>query len=263
MANQQIDPLDRLVIVSDHQARYADWATHAAVCMFLKDFQPHTLVVNGDLLDLEAISTFRSSLTKRQSILEDIHAGSDILRHYRITCPKARIVLIEGNHEARLSHYILDHAAELEGLPGLTIPDLLDVKALNIEYVGPYGRGIDWHGIYIYHGARLSAHAAASAHAEYVDAGTSGASGHTQRLGAYYVTDRVGPHAWFESGCLCRIDPDGAPPSARGPRVNNWQQGFVVGYYHAGAELWNLYPVHIWNHQFVWADKLYGGHNGP
>ena len=247
--------LDTIVICSDQQARYDDRVTGEAFYSFLSDFRPTLLVNNGDLFDFESLGTFRKTLVERASLMEDVRAGLDILMREAGASPRSRIILIEGNHEERLTRYLLDNAEALSTVPGLQVSEFLDLEDLGVEYVGPYGKGIDWHGVEIYHGALVRSDSAYTAKAEFLQTGTSGVSGHTHRLGAYYKSDGAGPHAWYEGGCLCNVVGENVPPDARGPRVRNAQQGFLYGY--ATSDIWNLYQVHITNHQFIVEGKLY------
>jgi hypothetical protein len=245
---------DRIVISSDHQARYDDRETEQAFLYFLEDWKPQTAVLNGDLVDLQALGKYRASLDERKSLMPDVEAATSILKNEKSALPKkTRMVLTAGNHEERLANYLLDRAAELENVPGLAIETLLGLDKLGVEYVGPYGAGIDWHSVFIYHGTRVTKGAAAQ---EMADRWTSGVSGHTQRLGDAYYTDGMGEnHGWYEDGCMCRVDPEGAPPSVRGPKQNNWQQGFVIGEY-IGSK-WSMTTIHIGNHEFVYNGNLY------
>jgi hypothetical protein len=251
--------METLVVASDHQARYYDKRTHKAFLEFLHDFQPTTGIVNGDLVDLEGLSKFRTSPSKRMSVVDDIKAGRQILEDYINASPDTDWHLTAGNHEERLENFLIDHAPELTELPGLTLEELLGVDELGVTYHGPYGAGVDWHTIHVYHGKAVSSFSSYSARKEFDINLTSGITGHTQRLGQYYFTDGRGRvHVWFEAGCMCEINPRNAPPSGRGPRQNNWQQGFVVVYWESN-ERWSGYTVPIVRHGFLWGGKEYSG----
>ena len=245
---------DRIVISSDDQARYNDRELEAAFLYFVEDFKPTLAVKNGDLVDLQAVGKYRASLAERQTLKEDIEAGVQILLNLRTALPQgARIVLTAGNHEERLENYLKDQAPELEGLVGLTLPELLHLKELGVEYFGPYGSGFEWHSVFIYHGMFHTKQAGVK---ELAARWTSGVSGHTQRLTVTHFTDGMGvPHAWYEDGCMCRVDPEGAPPSMRGPIQNDWQQGFVIGEFR--DHCWQLTPIHAYKHQFIYDGTLY------
>jgi len=240
--------MEKIVILSDQHARYHDRRTEDAVLNFLSDFKPNLIVNNGDLFDFEALSSFRKTLAARASLEEDKAWGNALLCAQRAVVPDAEIVLIEGNHEERLERYLLDNAEALSA--SLNVPGFCELPDY-VEYIGPYGMGLDWHGVLVYHGSRLGIN---PSKAELLDAGTSGVSGHTHRLGSYYHTDRSGAHAWYMGGCLCNINGPDVPPSFRGPRLNDWQQGFVVGIW---DETWSLYQVSITDHKFIFDGKRY------
>ena len=244
-----------MTFLTDHQARFVDWETHQSVLKFLKDFRPETIIVGGDLIDAESLSKFPTSLEGRQTLMDDIEAGRKVLADYRKACPKARIIWVFGNHCARLQRFLRNNAPELENLESLRLEELVGTKELNVEVLNEYGDGVNWHDMYAFHGTKTSKHSAYSAKAEFEDEGGSGMSGHTHRIGVHIRTDRAGTHGWYEGGCLCRVDPKGAPPSFRGPRQNNWSQGLLVGYAQDG--IWNVYPVVITEHKFIWNGKLY------
>lgn len=246
--------MDKIVILSDHQARYTDRLTWRAVLKFLGDFQPNVIVNAGDLFDLEALSSFPKTLEARASVEKDLRAGRALVKSEMVVCPHAHVVLVEGNHEARVWRYLQDNAPEMRSVVPVK-EFLLGPLADGVQYVGPYGAGYEWHTLLIPHGAHVSKRSAYSAHAELEEAGTSGVSGHTHRLGSTYFTDREETHAWYENGCLCYIRGPHVPPSVRGPRVQDWQQGFSVGYYEGGV--WNVYQVSVTRHRFIWEGKTY------
>ena len=243
--------MEKLVVVSDIQIDYQDDESLHAVGKFLRDFQPDTFVLNGDIVDMTALSMFRLTLEQRGSL----ETQREILRYYldswRHTLPDARIIYVMGNHEQRLHNYIDQNAAELAFLKTdeLSFEGFADLHRYGIELVRPWGAGFDWHGVLITHGVLYNDNAAKS---NLLKEGTSGISGHSHRLGTYYRTNRSGAHMWVQGGCLCRVDGDKPPPNR--PGVDDWQQGFVVGYW---DHIWNLYPVSITNHHFLFEGKAY------
>ncbi len=84
------------------------------------------------------------------------------LAQLRMAAPTARICMLEGNHEMRLRKVLNDVACgELRTLrpadkPSgpelLSIPYLLSLDKLDVEYVEPYGKGHWWRGIHFHHG---------------------------------------------------------------------------------------------------------------
>lgn len=262
----------KLVVLSDMQINYQDRQTVAAVHKFLADFRPDTLVLNGDIVDMTALSRFRLTLKQRSELERQRYELRWELASLRETLPDANIVYILGNHEQRLVNYIEDNAPELEFLADdeLSFYRFADLdfhhaglwRAMPIKLVAPYGEAYEWHGVTITHGTKVVDN---TAKASLITEGSSGVSGHTHRMGSYFKTDRSGAHAWFEGGCLCSLRAPHSPPPTL-PGVRDWQQGFVVGYGAHGEEpehtsqMWNLYPVHITDHKFIWGGQLYDGH---
>jgi hypothetical protein len=163
-------------------------------------------------------------------------------------------VVIEGNHEERLAKFLRDQAPELDDLPGLTVERLLEIPSRpNVEYVGPYGAGIDWHSVHIYHGRYTGTNAGRR---ELASRWTSGISGHTQRLSATYFTDGFGvPHAWFEDGAMTIVEPGKMAPARYRQVQPDWQQGLVIG--EAEGDNWNVEPIAMYKQQFVRNGRLY------
>lgn len=244
--------MTKLVVVSDLQIGYQDDESLASVSKFLKDFQPDTFVMNGDIIDMTSLSRFALTLEERASLSVQRFGLLNRLVHWRQVMPYAKMVYVMGNHEERLQRYMTENAPELEGL--LNFRTFAGLDEINVTLVEPYGAGYEWpergkHKVLITHGELIRVNTAA---ANMEVEGGSGITGHTHRLSSHYRTNRTGAHAWYEGGCLCRID--GVVPPAR-PGVQNWQQGFIVGY--ATERMWNVYQVSITNHQFVWGGKLY------
>ena len=244
--------MDKLVVMSDLQINYQDDKTLGSVFKFLGEFQPQTLVLNGDVIDMTALSHFGMTLEQRASLDVQQQQLGAVLEKLRRTVPEARIVYVMGNHEQRLHDYIDENAAELGFLKGdeLSFEKFAGLARYGIELVRPWGNGFDWHGVLITHGSIIREN---TAKANLLREGTSGVSGHTHRISSFYKTNRSGSHAWVEGGCLCSIR--GAKPPPNTPGVVDWQQGFVVGYWDSG--IWNLYPISITSHCFIFNGQLY------
>lgn len=248
------DKMKTMVTVSDLQIPYQDDVTLEVVDEFLADFQPDTFVMNGDINDFAGLSKYRLTLEQRQSVQDELAELQRRLAVWRSIMPNTKMVYIMGNHEARLEAYLVDHAPELEFLSDgeLSFANLAGLADLDIELVAPYGAAYDWYGFLITHGTLVRTN---TAKANYEKEGSSGLSGHTHRASSFFKTDRSGPHAWYEGGCLCMVDAPNSPPPTN-PGVNNWQQMIIVGYAW-GYNRWNIYPVSITEHEFVWNGKLY------
>ena len=110
-----------------------------------RQFQPDTIVINGDWLDM---SEWSDKFTREpefffttQPALFETHFW---LQKLRRTNPNARIVYIEGNHEVRLRNSIVNHLASLASFVSVSLESigslstLLGLESLGIEYLGGY-----------------------------------------------------------------------------------------------------------------------------
>src|SRR3989442_14579041 len=82
---------------------------------FLRRERPDWLILNGDFQDFWEIARFDLAPRAGKAFREEITIGRRILRSFRRVLPKARITWIEGNHEFRLRHYLIQNARELYG----------------------------------------------------------------------------------------------------------------------------------------------------
>ena len=185
----------------------------------------------------------------------------------RAIAPEAEIRLIEGNHDVRVQKSIIRNAKEAFGLrragttpkdwPVLSIPFLLRLDELGIEYIGGYPAGITWvnDNLACIHGLKVRS-SSSTAKAVVDDERGSIIFGHVHRLETEYKTVRTrhGEKTRFaaSAGCLCRID--GAVPSMKSgidpmgrplQTWENWQQGMVFVDYVPGDGGYNLNPVYI------------------
>lgn len=208
--------------------------------------QPDRVVLVGDLLDLPNFSRYEQTPEFAQTTNASLEYAHRFLKTIREMLPEAEIVYLAGNHEARLLASIRKNLMEAYGirrageeLPLFSIPSLLALDKLNVEYVEGYPAGRYYINptLMIMHGVASQKTRAAKSNT--TNEGTSSISGHTHRIEAYARTVRTHDGARqtfaFSSGCLCRID--GAVPSMHGsqdlygrPLTNfeDWQQGFGI-----------------------------------
>jgi predicted phosphodiesterase len=189
-----------------------------AVDCFVRECEqesPDVIVLNGDLMDFYKLSRF-SKDPKGRDPEEEIDMCRDFLSTLRNAVPDAKIYYTIGNHETRLTKYVLDNAPYISGL----IENVFDL--LKIDEFGVVGcSSLLLNDKFIFkHGTRLGNKSGLSAIKELEAHYLSGASGHTHRL-AKYTTRKSGKRfVWFETGCLCTLDPEYMSQP-------DWQQGFA------------------------------------
>lgn len=205
----------------------------------------------GDLLDNDAISQHNVGkprlVAAAPTVLESFdYANKWLDRHLRILhkkSPKAKKVLIEGNHEWRTERYA-DKNPELAGL--VNVPRALHLKSREIEWVPFWSRGETYRvgKLHFAHGRFTIQHHAAK-HVR--DFGCCVVYGHTHDIQCFPVKKRGNQHniAAWSMGCLCEY----AQAYMQG-RPHNWQHAFgVVCFFPDGA--FQVMQIPITRHQFV------------
>lgn len=210
---------NKFIVVSDIHYPYHDAKAIKCVLDFIQDKDIDTIILNGDILDFYDVSSFDKDPDRVNSLQKEIDMSTKFFKKLRTIKPDARIVFIKGNHEFRLERYLKKHP-ELYSLDALKLPNLLDLKKYNIEYSD---KGIKLGNLKIIHGDMVRKFSGYTARGELEKHDSSGISSHTHRGGVYYYRTPERYLAWFESFCLCDLNPE---------YINepNWQQGFLYGY---------------------------------
>lgn len=225
-----------------------------------KQYQPDKVQILGDFLDLASQGRFAQEASFAQTTQEALNTGHTFLATLRAACPDAEIIVIEGNHDKRMQNFIEANALAAFGLkraglpeswPVMSLPYLLRLDELGIEYVDAYPAATDWDNNTTrnIHGTKANSRGSTTAQyvAELPHLNTW--AGHTHRVEVTYRSVMGERGKAIESysanpGCLCRVD--GAVPSVNGAIgadghaasiVENWQQGFGLAYYN-DTESW-------------------------
>ena len=223
-------------------------------------FQPDKIQILGDFLDLASQGRFAQEAAFANTTQESLNTGYKFLAALRTVCPDAEMVVIEGNHDKRMQNFIEANALAAFGLkradmpdswPVMSLPYLLRLEELNIQYVDAYPAATDWDNDTTrnIHGTKANSKGSTTAQYVHQIPHLNTWAGHTHRTEITYHSV-IGPRGdAIESysanpGCLCRVD--GAVPSVNGAIgadgtaakiVENWQQGFGLAYYN-DTESW-------------------------
>jgi len=189
------------------------------------------------------------------------------LRQFRELLPQARIAFLEGNHEKRLRLALMDHlpaAYELRAVdeidlpPALSMPKLLALDSLGVEWVGGYPKGQTWlnDGLVVDHGERASSTPGGTARATVEEQNVAAIFFHAHRREWVSRTVRVrGGQRTIEAfcpGCACHVD--GRVP---GQGKARWQQGLALVDYEAGGEDFAIAPIRVSGGRAIYDGKLY------
>ena len=210
---------NKFVVLSDIHFPYQDDKALKAVYKFLEQHPVDTIILNGDILDFYDVSSFDKDPSRINSLQKEIDMANKFFLKLR-KLHSGRIVFIAGNHDGdRLERYLKKHP-ELYSLNALKIDKLLNLDEYNINF---YRDEFRLGTLKIIHGDIVRKFSAYTARAELEKHDTSGISGHSHRLSCYYYRTPERYLAWYESGCLCRLDPE----YIKSP---NWSQGILYGY---------------------------------
>lgn len=249
-----------LVCLPDIQAPFHDERALDVALQIVTAVGPDVVVMHGDNLDLPELSRFRKHPSFASSTQRAIDRMTLFCAELRAAAPAAEIVWIQGNHEARIEHYILDNAAAAYGIsrgqlpdedpqrPVLAVPELCRLDESGVTYLGGYPANDYWFqpNVRVVHGT----YTGKSAPDRYLAEGTSVIWGHTHSQHFSHRTLADGRRIYALSpGCLCSVD--GEVPGVMtgydfgGPirRPVNWDQGVLVGR-GDGEQFWpELVPI--------------------
>jgi hypothetical protein len=120
----------------------------AAAMAFVAELQPDEIVLHGDNADFPDLSRYRLHPSFAMTAQATIDWLTMFCADLRALCPTARIVWLEGNHEARLSNALLDNARAAYGLrqgqatpetwPVMSLPHLCRLEDSGVEYRSGY-----------------------------------------------------------------------------------------------------------------------------
>lgn len=249
-----------LVCLPDIQAPFQDHRALDVALQIVAITAPDVIVLHGDNLDLPALSRFRQHPSFAASTQQAIDEMTLFCAELRATAPHAEIVWIQGNHEARLQHYILDNAAAAFGIsrgqlpdedpqrPVLAVRELCRLDESGVTYLDGYPANDYWFqpNVRVVHGT----YTGKSAPDKYLAEGVTSIWGHTHAAHFSHRTLADGRRIYaLSAGCLCSVN--GEVPGTMtgynfdGPvrRPVNWDQGVLVGR-GDGVQFWpELVPI--------------------
>lgn len=265
-------------LVDDSFDPFHDEKAMAVALQMIEDIQPDLIINLGDFLDLASFSRFVQEPSFALTTQKSINRGYRFLVEQRAAAPNAKVVLIAGNHDIRISKAIIVNASAAYGLhraekpdkwPVLSVPFLLRLDELDVEYIDGYPAGEYWinDNLKCIHGVKVRSNGS-TAQAVVADERVSTIFGHVHRMELQYKTVNT-RHGFktrlaFTPGTLARID--GAVPSTNGgidewgrakQHYENWQQGIGVVHYEDGEGDFHVHGVHIHNGKAMYAGKLY------
>jgi len=238
----------KVLFVPDIHAPFHDMKAIKALIAFARWWKPDYLYFLGDVVDFYSISSFVKDPQRALQLQLEVDDAKQILKLICASAPDAKKYFIRGNHEKRMQKFLWTRAAELSGLQGLQVENMLELPELGIHYYAD-GR-TQFRGTIIKHGDIVRKFTSYTAKGEFENTGISGVSAHTHRLGIYSATNEAGNFTWMECGHLC--DPKQEYLEGKTP---NWQQGFGIGFYKEGSRRFDMDLIRI-----IKGKAMYGGY---
>ena len=211
--------------------------------------KPKAVILNGDTVDMLAISKYPKDIRHNYSLLEERIAYHKFLDDLlSVTATDTDIYEVSANHsgngvEGRWFRYLSERLGELG-----CIPEIRDTLSYQNVFLGEYQKYVqyvdyvDLNGLTVIHGDVVRSAGGASALGMMQKWKTSLLMGHTHRLGMTCqripsIGNRPEAQLYaYEGGCACDLSPvySSAP---------NWNQGFsIVG---LGGETFSVEQVMV------------------
>jgi predicted phosphodiesterase len=190
-----------------------------AAVKFCAANQPDEIILGGDFLDLDAISSHNKGLPGliKNPLMMDIKRGNAVIERLQAISPT--ITYLEGNHEDRARKFSAANPEAFDGvidIPALCRLDERGIKWLEYGKMYPVGKANITHGWWcnVHHAKR---------HAE--AAGDNVFYGHTHTVQAHSMTrlSETAPIVGVSCGCLCTLN-----PSYLRNAPNRWVNAFLI-----------------------------------
>lgn len=212
------------LVASDIHFPYEDAPAYQLLLDVAKDLQPDIFVLLGDILDCYAVSAHDKDANRGTpaAFKEELIYAKAKLTEIRELLPNARIIFKEGNHETRLSRYIVKNAPALSNIGAITLPELLDLNSLNIEWIGNDER-LQIGRLHHIHGNEIGGSGQSPARLKYNRMLCNVIFGHLHTRDKHRARAYDGQqHGAWANPCLCNLKAEYVHHAA------NWSLGFTL-----------------------------------
>lgn len=241
---------DVAMVIGDMHFGYECWDTLNIFFQCVEELKPSKIILNGDTVDLLAVSSYTKDPRTGHSIQDEIVAYHKFLKILHDITEEYQTEILEtnGNHsgngiEGRWWRYLANSSdikplleipkiAESLSYQRVFYPDGSWCRVKLIEGNGGQKSTVELPGsMFVFHGEIVRKHGGFSARGNFEKYNASTITNHTHRQGSHYITvPQLGSRPIriiknYENGCACQLNPeyvDGA----------NWQNGFAIVNYH-------------------------------
>lgn len=240
--------LSKVLLVPDCHVPFEDPKAFGLMLKVARAIKPQQVVLLGDFADFYSVSAHDKDPRRVQGLDSEVAAVQKRLRELAALKPE-RFIYVSGNHEDRLSRFLMQHAPALIGT--VKIDELFGLQELGIEWV-PYKRSVRVGKLNITHdtgSAGMNAHRT-SARAFM----GSTVIGHTHRMSYEAVGTFDGPP--YLATMLGWLGDFNAVDYMHAVKAREWVHGFGVGYMEDSGVV-HVQPVPIVNGRCVVEGRLF------
>jgi hypothetical protein len=277
---KRTDNIKRAIVLPDTQfgfyrslrtAKLTPFHDRAALDVALQIAQAHYIdqtIMLGDLMDLaDWQDRYARSPNMYWTTQPAAIEATWWLAQFKAATDGEEMKIVEGNHEKRMNDRILKHMKEafelrsvddLDLPPLLSVPRILALHEMEIEYIGDYPNGQAWITDHLVceHGDIARGKSGATVSSMSDNAYVSKIVGHTHRIECAFKTihgkDGAKSIEVWSVGCLCRVD--GAVPAKK--KRNNWQQALAMVEYTDEGDI-DIKPIPIKGGKAMFRGQIY------
>ena len=244
--------LERILFVPDMHVPYEDKRAVELMLKAAREFKPDRVIILGDAADFFSVSSHSKDPNRALKLDVEIAAVKKRLRQIKELGAKSNI-FIAGNHEDRLTRYLMDKAPEMANL--ISIPGLLELDKIGFEYV-PYKEHYKFGKLYMTHDVGQAGRYAAHKALDTFQHNTL--IGHTHRLG-YLVEGNAEGEAHLGAMFGWLGDTKSADYMHQIKAKRDWAHGFGIGYLDPTTGFTYVTPIPLIEYTCVVEGKIFKG----
>jgi len=211
----------KLAVLSDIHIPYHSVAALSAALDFIQAEKPTAILLNGDTIDMYALSRFQKDPRKR-SVAHELQATRDFLDV--LSQFGAKIYFKIGNHEERYENYLMRVAPELLGVREFELKHLLELDARGIDLISDK-RIMKANDLNIVHGHEFGQSIFSPvniARGLFLRGKVTAMQGHNHSVSEHTESNMNGEiTTTWSLGCLCELNPAYLP-------INKWAHGMAI-----------------------------------
>ena len=209
----------KTAILSDIHLGVHDKQALIGVLTYLKKERPDNIILNGDIIDSASISK-HPKRGDEPKYLYEVELCKNFLNAIATDYSYAKIYFKEGNHDERLSRYIMSEADQLNGL--VSLESLLGLEKLGIHFVEST-QFMKTQNVYVIHGHELKVSGGVNpSRSLLLKSFQNTIMGHVHKTTFSSAKNMDGvPIRTWTTGCLCKLSQCYMPHS-------NSNHGFAI-----------------------------------